>query len=58
MSYYRYRKAGVDKIKMEQVLQIVQYGHQAIEVKEVRRVKKRYHQAADKDAFSEKICHG
>ena len=54
VSYYRYIKAGVDKIKMEQVLQIVQYGHQAIEVKEVRRVKKRYDEAADKDAFLEK----
>ena len=54
VSYYRFINAGVDKIKMEQVLQIVQYGHQAIEVKEVRRVKKRYDEAADKDAFLEK----
>jgi hypothetical protein len=54
VSYYRYIKAGVDKIKVEQVLQIVQYGHQAIEVKEVKRFKKKYDEATDKDAFLEK----
>ena len=51
LSYYRFIAEGVDNIKMDQVLQLVQYSHKDIEVKEVKRVKKKYDEATDKDTF-------
>ena len=54
LTYYRFRKAGVDNIKMEQALQLAQYDHKDIEVKEVKRFKKKYDEAADKEVFINK----
>lgn len=54
ITYYRFINAGVDNIKMEQALQLAQYFHKAVEVKEVNRFKKKYDEAADKDVFLEK----
>jgi len=54
ITYYRFTKAGVDKMIMEQALQLAQYFHKAIEVNEVNRFKKGYDEAPDKDAFLDK----
>jgi hypothetical protein len=54
LSYYRFIAEGIDNIKMDQVLQLVQYSHKDIEVKEVKRFKKKYDEATDKNAFLDK----
>jgi len=54
LTYYRFIKAGVDNIKMEQALQLVQYSQKDIEVKEVKRCKKKYDEATDKNQFINK----
>jgi hypothetical protein len=54
LTYYRFIAEGIDNIKMEQVLQLVQYSHKDIEVKEVKRFKKKYDEATDKDTFINK----
>jgi hypothetical protein len=54
LSYYRFIAEGIDNIKMEHALQLVQYSHKDIEVKEVKRFKKKYDEATDKDAFINK----
>jgi hypothetical protein len=54
LTYYRFIKAGVDNIRMEQALQLVQYSHKDIEVKEVNRCKKKYDEATDKNQFINK----
>ena len=54
LSYYRFIAEGIDNIKMDQVLQLVQYSHKDIEVKEVKRFKKKYDEATDKDQFINK----
>ena len=54
LSYYRFIAQGIDNIKMEHALQLVQYSHKDIEVKEVKRFKKKYDEATDKEAFINK----
>jgi hypothetical protein len=54
LSYYRFKNVAVDNITMEQALQLAQYFHKAVEVREVKRFKKGYDEAPDKDAFLNK----
>ena len=54
ITFYRFKDAGVDNIKFEQSALMAQYDHKAIEVGVIKKFKKAWDKANDKDALLDK----
>lgn len=54
ITLYRFKNEGVTNITLDQASQMVQFIHEDIPVKEIKRFKKKYDEAPEKDAFLDK----
>jgi hypothetical protein len=54
LTFYRFKNAGVNNIKFEQAAQMASYDHKAVEVGTIKKFKKAWEKADDKDALLDK----
>ena len=54
ITFYRFKTEGVENVKFDQASQMASYDHKAVEVKTIKRFKKEWDKAENKDALMDK----